>query len=70
MLQNLPQRIGEMLNIAIQFDPVDRIFTPDNKLMKVLSENPAAKLVFEKNNTFKAKGDYPLYFFFEIRRKH
>lgn len=55
MLKNSPQRIGEMLNITIQFDPVDRIFTPDNKLMEALNENPAAKLVFENLTPSKQK---------------
>lgn len=47
MLKNSPQRIGENIEVTIQFDPSDRTIKPHPKLVKALRENPDAKNVFD-----------------------
>ena len=47
MLKNSPQRIGETIDVAIEFDPSDRSIEPHPKLVKALEDNPAAKEVFD-----------------------
>ena len=47
MLKNSPQRIGETIDVAIEFDPSDRSIEPHPKLVKALEENPTAKEVFD-----------------------
>jgi hypothetical protein len=48
MLPKSPQRIGEILEITISFDPVDRQIVPHPKLVNALKENKEAKAVFDK----------------------
>ena len=48
MLKNSPKRIGETLNLSIEFDPSDRTIPPHPKLVAALDENPIAKSVFDK----------------------
>lgn len=47
MLENSPDRIGEMLEVTLAFDPSERTVEPHPKLMKALNENPEAKKVFD-----------------------
>ena len=47
MLTNSPKRIGETIEITIEFDPVKRVIKPHPKLVKALKENNKAKLAFD-----------------------
>ena len=47
MLKNSPDRIGEMLEVTVAFDPSERTVEPHPKLLKALKENPEAKKVFD-----------------------
>ena len=47
MLPHSPRRIGEVIDITVTFDPVERTITPHPKLTKALAENDAAKAVFD-----------------------
>ena len=47
MLKNSPDRIGEMLEVTVAFDPSERTVDPHPKLLKALQENPEAKKVFD-----------------------
>ena len=47
MLKNSPDRIGEMLEVTVAFDPSERTVEPHPKLLKALQENPEAKKVFD-----------------------
>lgn len=47
MLENSPKRIGEEVEITIDFDPVSRAIEPPSNFVKALSGNPEAKAVFE-----------------------
>jgi hypothetical protein len=47
MLKNSPQRIGETVEVAIEFDPINRIIEAHPKLLKAFEENQAAKKVFD-----------------------
>lgn len=47
MLKNSPKRIGEIINITVEFDPVERTIKPHPKLIKALNENKEARAVFE-----------------------
>lgn len=47
MLQKSPQRIGEIIEISIAFDPEDRNIIPHPKLVIALEENQEAKRIFE-----------------------
>ncbi|MCL9805847.1 YdeI/OmpD-associated family protein [Flavobacterium amniphilum] len=47
MLSRSPQRIGEIIEIEIAFDPDDRSIIPNPKLITALNENPEAKKIFE-----------------------
>lgn len=55
MLKNSPKRIGESVNIAIEFDNADRSIRPHPKLIKALNEHPEAKEVFDKLTLSKQK---------------
>ncbi len=48
MLKNSPKRIGETIEVAIEFDPSDRTIAPHPKWTKALAKNKAAKKVFEQ----------------------
>ena len=48
MLKNSPKRIGEMLDITVEFDPGDRTIEPHPKLIDALENNPDAKAAFER----------------------
>ena len=55
MLKNSPKRIGEMLDIAIEFDPADRYIKPHPKFLEALSQNQEAKSVFDSLSASKQK---------------
>ena len=47
MLKNSPRRIGEIIELSINFDPQDRHLNPHPKLKRALQDNPEANLVFK-----------------------
>src|SRR5438045_2868190 len=47
MLKNSPQRIGETVEVTIEFDPTERSIQTHPKLVKALKENPKAKGIFD-----------------------
>jgi hypothetical protein len=47
MLKNSPKRIGETVELTIEFDPSDRSIEPHPKFVKALNENKRAKRVFD-----------------------
>jgi uncharacterized protein YdeI (YjbR/CyaY-like superfamily) len=47
MLKNSPKRIGEIVEIAVQFDPVKRVIEPHPKFIKALKENKEAEIIFD-----------------------
>lgn len=55
MLKNSPRRIGEMLEVEIEYDPSDRTIVPHPKWERALAENEIAKEVFEKMSPSKQK---------------
>lgn len=48
MLKNSPKRIGETIEISIEYDTADRSIKPHPKLEKALENNPDAKATFDK----------------------
>jgi len=55
ILPNSPTRIGEEVEVTIQFDPNDRAPKPHPKLTKALKENKEAKKVFDNLSPSKQK---------------
>ncbi len=47
MLKNSPRRIGELIELSIQFDPESRAINPPASFVKALKENKEAKDVFD-----------------------
>ena len=47
MLSNSPQRIGEVIELAVEFDPSDRTIKPHKLLVASFKENPESKKVFD-----------------------
>ncbi len=47
MLKNSPKRIGETIELTIEFDPSDRSIKPHPKLEKALKNNKEAKIKFD-----------------------
>jgi uncharacterized protein YdeI (YjbR/CyaY-like superfamily) len=47
MLKDSPKRIGEIVNLTVEFDPADRTIKLHPKLSKALKLNQAAKAKFE-----------------------
>ncbi len=47
MLKNSPKRIGEMVQLAVLFDPGDRSIPPHPKLIQALEQNKQAKEKFD-----------------------
>jgi hypothetical protein len=47
MLKNSPKRVGEIIHIAIEFDPSDRTIQPHPEFLHALEQNIEAKQVFE-----------------------
>ena len=48
MLKNSPKRIGETIEISLEYDPTDRSINPHPKLTKALEDSPEAKASFDK----------------------
>ena len=55
MLKHSPKRIGEIIQVEIEFDPSDRTIEPHPKLTQALADNKEAKDVFEKLSPSKQK---------------
>ena len=47
MLKKSPERIGENIQLTIEFDPSDRTIKPHPKLVKALHKNKPAKEIFD-----------------------
>ena len=47
MLDDSPRRIGEVIQVSVAFDPVDRRIEPHPALLAMLDANPDAKAVFD-----------------------
>lgn len=47
MLPKSPQRIGEIIDVTLAFDPEDRSIQPHPKLIRALNENKDAKKIFD-----------------------
>ena len=47
MLVNSPKRIGEMIELSIEFDTSDRTITPHPKFKEALNNNPKAQYKFD-----------------------
>lgn len=47
MLPKSPKRIGEEVEVTVEFDKSDRTIRPHPKLVQALKENPQAKEVFQ-----------------------
>jgi hypothetical protein len=47
MLTNSPKRIGEQIEVTIEYDPESRAIEPPTKFLKVLKTNKEAKQIFE-----------------------
>lgn len=48
ILPDSPRRIGEIIEVTIQFDPRERTLEPRPELVKALDENKEAKKVFDR----------------------
>jgi len=55
MLKNSPKRIGEIIDIAIEFDPAERIIKPHPEFLKALDQNMEAKQVYESLSASRQK---------------
>jgi hypothetical protein len=55
MLKNSPKRVGEIINIAIEFDPSDRTIQPHPEFLQALDRNIEAKQVFERLSVSRQK---------------
>lgn len=55
MLKNSPKRIGEEIEVEIEFDPSDRTIEPHPKFSKALLDNKEANDVFENLSPSKQK---------------
>lgn len=47
MLRNSPKRIGEVIEVTVEFDPEQRVIPPHPKLISALNEDHEAKRVFD-----------------------
>jgi hypothetical protein len=48
MLRDSPKRVGETIEVTIEFDPSDRTIKPHPKLTEALKNNSAAKSKFDQ----------------------
>ncbi|MDP2724130.1 MAG: YdeI/OmpD-associated family protein [Bacteroidales bacterium] len=55
ILKNSPKRIGETIDIAIEFDPADRSIKPHPEFLKALDQYREAKQVFESLSASRQK---------------
>jgi hypothetical protein len=47
ILPNSPKRIGELIEVSVEFDPRDRTLQPHPDLIKALTQNKEAEAVFQ-----------------------
>jgi hypothetical protein len=47
MLKNSPKRIGEIIELSVRFDPIQRIIEPHPQLVQALNNHQAAKQRFD-----------------------
>ncbi|MDR0926906.1 MAG: YdeI/OmpD-associated family protein [Ignavibacteria bacterium] len=47
MLKNSPKKIGEIIELTIEFDPIERKIIPNPKFISALEENAEAKIIFD-----------------------
>lgn len=47
MLKNSPKRIGETIELSVEFDPEKRIIEPHPTFVKALKENKVAETIFD-----------------------
>ena len=47
MLKDSPKRIGESINLSVEFDPADRTIPPHPKFVKALRKEKKARAVFD-----------------------
>lgn len=47
MLKNSPKRIGEVIEITVEFDPLSRNITPPMDFINALNKNAEAKKIFD-----------------------
>lgn len=50
MLEHSPKRIGETIEVTITFDPTERTIEAHPELLKALSENMEAKVLYDNLN--------------------
>jgi len=55
MLKNSPKRVGETIDIAIEFDPSDRTIKPHPDFLLALNQNTEAKQAFESLSASRQK---------------
>jgi hypothetical protein len=55
ILKNSPKRVGETIDITIEFDPADRSIKPHPEFLKALDQNTEAKQVFENLSASRQK---------------
>ena len=55
MLTNSPKRVGEVIDVKIEFDPSDRTIPPHPRLTQALSDNQEAFEVFKNLSPSKQK---------------
>jgi len=55
ILKNSPKRIGETIDIAIEFDPSDRSIMPHPEFLRALDQNKEAKQVYESLSASRQK---------------
>jgi hypothetical protein len=47
MLKNSPKRIGELVELSVEFDPIERVIEPHPTLIQALKNNKQAKQTFD-----------------------
>jgi len=55
MLKNSPKQIGEIIDIAIEFDPADRTIKPHPDFLQALDQNIEAQHVFDRLSSSRQK---------------
>ena len=48
MLTDSPRRIGERIQVEIEYDPEDRTITPHPDFLQALTDHPQAKIIFDQ----------------------
>ena len=47
MLKNSPKRIGETIEVSVEFDPIKRVIEPHPKFVMALNDNKEAEAIFD-----------------------